>query len=141
MLVETKIACKLAGITPKRFNEIVSRGEYWCAPETVRGSKRMFERSDVLALSYFGALTSSDFDLQRAAYYACKLRELLAKNPNLKTFYIIKTICGPTTVTDEVIDRKKNKFMSGRTIYSVDEVDLVPFIEILNRDIKTFCIQ
>ena len=56
--IRTKEACKIAGIDPARFNDMVHSGQFPCAPKTRPGSVRMFDLDQIVSMKIFGELLS-----------------------------------------------------------------------------------
>ncbi|MEM9043918.1 MAG: hypothetical protein AAGC81_04425 [Pseudomonadota bacterium] len=71
----TKLACRIAGIEPKRLNEAIHHGHFKCAPPTRPGAARVFEIDDVVALQLFRVLLGSGFNESKAGEITCEVRE------------------------------------------------------------------
>lgn len=74
MRVRNKLACKIAGLNPDRFNETIAAGQYGCAPHTAAGSARIYEADDVVCLCIFKMLTDAGMSAARAGHYACEAK-------------------------------------------------------------------
>jgi hypothetical protein len=88
MKVKGGTACEIARINKDRFNEIVHRGDYVCAPETKAGASRLFGVDDLAALFVFGRLLEQDFTQNRAGSLACRLLGGLKSYPDETCFAI-----------------------------------------------------
>jgi len=79
----TKLACKIAGVDPARFNEMVHFGKYPCAPETNPGSARVFTEDDIIALSIFAELTELTISAEKAGWMACQVLGCIREKPEV----------------------------------------------------------
>lgn len=78
----TKAACRIAGVHPDRFNEAVAAKFYPCAPETERGSARVFDETALIALYIYGFLLKQDWTPRQAGKYACFVQGYLTDHFN-----------------------------------------------------------
>jgi hypothetical protein len=69
------VALAAVGLDAQRFKDAVAKGHYPCAPETVRGARRMFGEADLLALAAFAILTDEGVTYQIAGHLACHMRQ------------------------------------------------------------------
>ena len=80
----TKAACRIAGISAQRFNELVADGTYECAPATKAGAARVFEEADIAGLLVFGHMmrvfSDHRFSSKIAVIYACGLVEVFRRH-------------------------------------------------------------
>lgn len=72
--IPVDVALEIAGLDSQRFRDAVAKGFYPCAPETVRGARRMFGEPDLVALAAFATLTDGGVGYQVAGLIACQLR-------------------------------------------------------------------
>lgn len=78
----TAVACRLASIDRDRFNEAIAAGNYPCAPRTDRGSTRVFDQNDLIALYYYGRLLNYGMTPRVAGYWACELFHAVKSRPD-----------------------------------------------------------
>ena len=74
-------AMRIARMDRQKFNEAVADGFYVCAPSAVRGTARVFDEDDLIALFYFGRLTQMNIPSRLAGHLACQVREWLSRVP------------------------------------------------------------
>lgn len=70
---KTMKACELAMVDRQKFNESVMNGFFECAPETVKGSARIFDVDQVAALTVFGQLLRLGLSPKYAGNIACEV--------------------------------------------------------------------
>lgn len=90
----TQAACRIARISPQRFNEAVAAGNYPCAPEVARGSTRVFTESDLIALFFYGQLLEQGFPPRLAGQYACRVSAVLDRVPDENEVVVIRSEIG-----------------------------------------------
>jgi hypothetical protein len=90
----TQIACRIAHIDRVRFNEAVAAGNYPCAPKTERGSSRVFDESQLIALFYYGRLLDQGWPPKLAGSFACRLSEELYFHPDAEEILLIFDVAG-----------------------------------------------
>lgn len=78
----TQIACRIAGIDRDRFNEAVAAGYYPCAPETERGSTRVFDETQLIILFYYARLLDWSYPPRIAGFIACQVYQALQFDPS-----------------------------------------------------------
>lgn len=71
---KTKLACQIARVDRAKFNDAVANNLYECAPPTSRGSTRIFDVVDMLALMVFGRLLEIGLSAKDAGYLACRAK-------------------------------------------------------------------
>lgn len=76
-----RLACKIAGVDPDRFNEAIHAGHYPCAPETTPGSARIFDIEDMVALMVYGRLLERGVPPRNAGQTACGIHSVLREFP------------------------------------------------------------
>ena len=79
------IALRIAGLDRMKFNDIVARGYYSCAPSAAPRSPRNFSEADIIALVALGRLIDSGVTPRYAGPFACEVLTALRYNPNTKT--------------------------------------------------------
>jgi hypothetical protein len=72
-----KNACRIADIDRDRFNEAVAAGNYNCAPPVQRGSTRVFDEDDLIALFAYGRMLEDGYPPKLAGRLACLVRGCL----------------------------------------------------------------
>lgn len=75
--VRAALACRIARLDRVKFNEAVASGAYRCAPETMKGSARIFDEEDLLPLYFFARFLEFGLSPNRAGYLACKIENEL----------------------------------------------------------------
>jgi hypothetical protein len=95
--VTTKLAMRIAGLDPLRFNEAVAGGIYQCAPRTVPGKARTFTETDLHGLYYFARLMEGGFENARAGEIACGLVAFLLEHqtddkPFSRVVYVVSRV-------------------------------------------------
>lgn len=83
-------ACALAGIDNKRFNEVVAKDFYPCAPKAKRGSARKFAEDDVVALFVYARLLDQEMPQRLAGQVACQVRSKIEKDPDADEVRVLK---------------------------------------------------
>lgn len=76
--VRAPLAMRITRMDRQKFNEAVADGFYPCAPSAVRGSARLFDEDDLVALFYFARLTEMGVAPRLAGHLACQVREHLS---------------------------------------------------------------
>jgi len=84
MRAKTALAVEIAQVDRDRFNEAVAAGHYPCAPHTLRGTTRLFEVDDVVALWVYGRMIDDDVPPRRAGRIVCELLISTLKNSVFK---------------------------------------------------------
>lgn len=87
----TKLACRIAGTNPDRFNEAVHAGFYPCAPKTRPGLARTFSVDDVVALRLYQRAINAGMSAAAAGEKACLIREFMVTHPTARRVYIVAT--------------------------------------------------
>jgi hypothetical protein len=82
------LACRIAGIHRDRFNEAVHAGHYPCAPTTAKGSRRLFDEDDLIALYAYACLLDEDLSARAAGDLACKILNQVRSHPRAMLAYI-----------------------------------------------------
>lgn len=119
----TALATDIAMVNPMRFNEAVADGFYPCAPETVRGSTRVFDVNDIVVLRTYGRLTDEGLPPRSAGPMACGLRDLLRSHPDAeRVVYVQISLGSPTWLLQEHFE-KSSKWTNGVRFFS--KVDIV----------------
>ncbi|MEI6485473.1 MAG: hypothetical protein WCO11_04325 [Sphingomonadales bacterium] len=77
----TVAACRVARIDRQRLNEMISQGDYRCAPETVPGRSRLFDEADLIALFVFARLVEDEVRPSRAGFLAFRILDGLRADP------------------------------------------------------------
>ncbi len=72
-----KAACRIAHINRDRFNEAVAAGNYGCAPAVQRGSTRIFDENDLIALFAYARMLDGGYPPKLAGRLACLVRNRL----------------------------------------------------------------
>ncbi|WP_197462486.1 MULTISPECIES: hypothetical protein [unclassified Erythrobacter] len=85
----TKAACRVARLDPQRLNEAIAKGDYSCAPETVKGRARSFDPDDMIGLWYFREFLEDGFSAKRAGERACILMEAAKAYPDARTLTLV----------------------------------------------------
>lgn len=67
------IACEIARVDRDRLNEAIAADLYPCAPPTIRGRSRTFDRFDIFALFAFGRLIDRNYAPRYAGHLACEI--------------------------------------------------------------------
>ncbi len=112
--VTTKLAMRIAGLDPLRFNEAVAAGVYQCAPRTVPGKARTFTEIDLHGLYFFARLMEGGMENARAGDIACRLVAFLQENPTAgKPFSESRLIY--------VVDRLRSFFISAQEYERVEK--------------------
>lgn len=120
----TKLACKIAGVDPDRFNEAVHAGNYPCAPETTPGAARVFNIEDMVALKVYSRLLNQEIPPRRAGHMACGVLGVLKQHPGTdRVLEIILALGSHYYMRDEDFDRDATH-MSGLSIMEVREFRL-----------------
>jgi hypothetical protein len=70
--VRSALAMRIANLDRVKFNDAVANGNYPCAPATVRGSVRLFNEDDLVALYFFARLLELNIPPSRAGQLACE---------------------------------------------------------------------
>lgn len=89
-----KAACRIAGIEHQRFNEAVASGHYPCAPKVDRGSTRVFDLEDLVALYFYGSLLEQGWPPRLAGQYACRIHDCLISYPQTTGVMVIRLANG-----------------------------------------------
>lgn len=71
----TALAVRIARVDRDRFNEAVADGFYGCAPSTARGSARVFDEADMIALFCYGRMIDEGMSPRSAGSIACGVLE------------------------------------------------------------------
>jgi hypothetical protein len=80
--VEVLPACRIAGLDRNRFNEAVHAGNYPCAPATAKGSRRLFNETDLIALYVYARLLEEGSAPRPAGVIACSVGALARDFPD-----------------------------------------------------------
>jgi hypothetical protein len=83
-------ACRIAGINRDRFNEAVHAGHYPCAPTTTKGSRRLFDEDDLIALYTYACLLEEDFPARTAGDLACRILNQVRSFPEEILFNFVR---------------------------------------------------
>lgn len=73
--VPVALACEIAGVDRRRFNEAVADGSYPCPPETGARQRRFFEEADLLGMCVFERLIHMRLHKADAGRMACDVVE------------------------------------------------------------------
>lgn len=120
----TKLACKIAGVDPDRFNEAVHAGNYPCAPVTTPGAARVFDIEDMVALRVYSRLLDQEIPPRRAGHMACGVLGVLREHPGAsRVIEVITAMSGRQYMRAEDFDREATR-MSGLSIMEVREFRL-----------------
>ncbi|SIT81916.1 hypothetical protein [Pontibaca methylaminivorans] len=131
----TKLACQIAAVDPDRFNEAVHAGNYPCAPQTARGSARVFDIEDMVALRVYSRLLNQEIPPRRAGHMACGIRDVLRQHPGAnRVVEIILSMGSPYYLRAEDFDCDATH-MSGLDIMEVREFRLDLIRECIVRDL------
>jgi hypothetical protein len=90
----TVAACRVAGLHRDRFNEHVAAGNFDCAPKTVAGRGRLFDKDAVLALSLFKRNLDDGMNAERAGAIACAVAQAAAQYPDERAVGYLETFIG-----------------------------------------------
>jgi hypothetical protein len=122
----TKTACRVAGVDPDRFNELVAAGHYPCAPRTTAGVARVFTVNDIVALRVYAYMVDEGTIPSKAGPLACGLAVLLKVQPHTHRAVCVK----PSLRSVEWLASEEFAFesthMGGLEIISVREWRLEP---------------
>jgi hypothetical protein len=88
------LAMRIANVDRQKFNEAVSAGHYGCAPETNRGSSRIFSEDDLVGLYVFGRLLDIGMGTRAAGSFACKFKEKTESHPEEASIVFVKGMSG-----------------------------------------------
>ena len=88
--VRTSVACQIADVDHQRFNETIAKSFYPCVPPTARGSTRLFDLDDIVALTVYGGFLKQGTIPRNAGPVACQLRDLLRQHPDLVRAYYFR---------------------------------------------------
>lgn len=101
MKTETRVrsgaAMRIASIDRLKFNEAVADGFYPCAPRTTRGSVRLFNEDDLVALCIFARLLEYGLIPRMAGALACDFAEQARLNPKEDRIIYVKSLSGMGT--------------------------------------------
>ena len=81
---KTALACELSKVDRMQFNEAVANGFYTCAPETTKGSTRIFDLDQTVALFIFGHLLKLGLSSRDAGGITCSLYETFSQTQSSK---------------------------------------------------------
>ena len=87
---QAAVACALAHVDNKRFNEAVAKGLYPCAPAARRGSARKFSEDDVVALFVYARLLEQGSPQRQAGQVACQVRTKIEETPEADEVRVLK---------------------------------------------------
>lgn len=90
--VTTAVACRIARIERARFNQVVTAGDYPCAPTTTKGATRIFGTNDVIALTYFRRLLDDNLTASAAGQLVENIHRQIEKNPKAETVTIYRDL-------------------------------------------------
>jgi hypothetical protein len=85
------VACRIAGINRDRFNEAVHAGHYPCAPTTAKGSRRLFDEEDLIALCTYAFLIEEGLPARTAGDLACRILNQARSYPEETLFNFVRT--------------------------------------------------
>jgi len=88
------LAMQIVGLDRLKFNEAVAAGYYPCAPQTPKGSSRIFSEDDLIALYVFARLTEMDMLPRRAGTLACDFVSKVRMSPNEDKVILASSING-----------------------------------------------
>lgn len=89
-IYRSAVACAIAGIDNKRFNEAVAKEHYPCAPPARRGSVRKFTEGDIVALFVYARLLEQNILQRQAGQVACQVRLKIEEDPKAEEVRILK---------------------------------------------------
>jgi hypothetical protein len=95
--VRSASAMRIAEIDRLKFNEAVADGLYPCAPATKRGSVRLFNENDLVALYIFARLIDNGITPRMAGPLACEFAEEARLNPHEDRIIYVKSYGGMGT--------------------------------------------
>ena len=117
----TALATRIARVDRQRFNEAVAEEFYPCAPQTVRGSSRVFDVNDIVALWVYGRLVEEGMIPRKAGAVACELRALLKEYPEAdRVVHVLDGFFSTIWLRREDLDPSA-EFISGTNIFSARE--------------------
>lgn len=142
----TNLACKVAGLDRYRFNEAVASGFIECAPPTVAGRTRHFERTDMLLLWFYRELLEAGYSRERAGKIACALRVKAEVKPDAPVLaYVERYGASPVTMPAEDVPQPKDwaeALISGHDIRRVTFFNIAKTFKLIdhatNEAISTF---
>jgi hypothetical protein len=85
---------RIVGLDRLKFNEAVAAGHYPCAPQTPKGSSRIFGEDDLIALYVFARLTEMDMLPRRAGALACDFASKVKMSPKEDRIIFARSING-----------------------------------------------
>ena len=123
----TNQACRVVDIDPGSLNSHLAAGRFPCLPSTIRGSVRLFNAGDVLALWLFRTLLGKTPKAKDAGYFACEIAAKARGRPEAQFISIVETVIGSRSVFifDDIFDPdelKKRDF--GAPINDVTHFDM-----------------
>lgn len=92
--VRSPLAMQITRADRQKFNEAVANGFYPCAPDTIRGSSRIFDENDLVSLFIFARLLEFGLPPRSAGSLACKFMEKSSNNPEEDRIVFAKGISG-----------------------------------------------
>lgn len=92
--VTTKPAMHFAGLHQIRFNEAYAKGFYPCAPATVAGASRQWQRDDLVALRFYRFSLAAGVLPRLAGAQACELLTFMKKHPEAQVAYRVYVFNG-----------------------------------------------
>lgn len=117
-------ACEVAFVNKQRFNEVVARGDYPCAP-AVSGRARVFTARDVIGLWLYGHLADEGIPPAKAGELACQLVEVMRQRPDLEEVALVRDafrrrhVCAPDDIESLI------KFtLAGSRPVGIEKLDL-----------------
>ncbi|TCU18803.1 hypothetical protein [Rhizobium sullae] len=92
-------ACRVVGMDPNRLNEDIAAGRFPCAPSTIPGRARLFDRDDMLALWLYRERLERERNAKNAGHFACSITELARRNPEAIAISIVNGPGGNRSVS------------------------------------------
>lgn len=124
--VRSVLAMKIAHADRQKFNEAVAGGMYPCAPETMRGSSRIFDEDDVIGLTVFSRLIDLGLTPRMAGSLACNFMSTARNAPDEDRIVYVKGANGvghffTGSNYDPDIEKKGRHYsMISPVVYSID---------------------
>lgn len=120
--IRTKEACKIAGIDPARFNDMVHSGQFPCAPKTRPGSVRMFDLDQIVSMKIFGELLSLSVSPVKAGLLACEAYRSFAGKPDVEQLVCQRDVCGSWNFIKQVAYLHMPATQTVRLVFDVSEL-------------------
>lgn len=135
----TNQACRIVEIDPSSLNSHIAAGRFPCLPTTIRGSVRLFDFDDVLALWLFRTLLGQIPKAKDAGYFACEIAGKARGRPDAQFISIVETVIGSKTVFifENVFDPEEPKTRNfGAPVHGVTHFDMTVMRDEITRRVK-----